>query len=121
MDRDHMPDSVDDDPACKDDDSSLRDCDFADPAYNSAQFNSIYYNPAISYTPAVNYDGTSRTNYTTWTAVPNDAYGIQFTGTIDLTTSYPDTVWCNTGSASAADRTAPFASGRCKRPIESGV
>ncbi len=121
MDRDHMPDSVDDDPACKDTGSNLQDCNFADPPYNSAQFNGIHYNPAITYTPAVNYDGTSRTNYTTWTAVPNDAYGIQFTGNIDLTTSYPDTVWCNTGSATTADRTAPFGSGKCKRPIQGGV
>ena len=121
MDRDYMPDSVDDDPACKNTGSNLQDCNFADPPYNSAQFNGIHYNPAITYTPAVNYDGTSRTNYTTWTAVPNDAYGIQFTGNIDLTTSYPDNVWCNTGSATTADRTAPFASGKCKRPIQGGV
>jgi type IV pilus assembly protein PilY1 len=121
MNRDHMPDSVDDDPACKDDSASLRDCDYADPPYNSAQFNGIYYNPTITYTPAVNYDGTSKTSYTTWTAVPNDAYGVQFTGTIDLTTSYPDSVWCNTFSPTTADRTAPFASGVCKRPIQGGV
>ncbi|HKQ25149.1 MAG TPA: PilC/PilY family type IV pilus protein [Burkholderiales bacterium] len=125
MDNDFMPDSVHEDPACKDDDATLRDCDFADPTYNSAQFNSIYYNPDITYTPAVNYDGTSRTSYTTWTAVPNDAYGIQFTGTIDLTTAYPDTVWCNadsgSGNISSTNRTPPFASGECKRPIQSGV
>ncbi len=84
MDRDYMPDSVSDDPACKDDDATLRTCSFADPAYNAALFNGMYYNPAITYTPAVNYDGTSRTSYTTWTAVPNDAYGVQFSGNIDL-------------------------------------
>src|SRR5882672_5599780 len=112
---DFMPDSVAIDPACRNTGSSLQTCNFADPAYNSAQFNGIHYNPAITYTPAVNYDGTSRTSYTTWTAVPNDAYGIQFTGTINLTAAYPDTVWCNTGSATIADRTAPFASGKCKR------
>ena len=121
MNRDHMPDSVNDDPACRDTGSNLQNCNLNDPPYNSAQFNGIYYNPAITYTPAVNYDGTSKTSYTTWTAVPNDAYGIQFTGTIDLTAAYSDTVWCNTGSASAADRTAPFASGKCKRPIQGGV
>ena len=122
MDRDHMPDSVDDDPGCKDDDGTLRDCDFADPAYNSAQFNGIYYNPAITYTPAVNYDGTSRTSYTTWTAVPNDAYGIQFTGTINLVTDYPDVVYCTTGSPTTAERTPPFTNATtCRLQIQGGV
>ena len=121
MNSDYMPDSVADDPACKANSATLGTCAFADPAYNSAQFNGIHYNPAITYTPAVNYDGTSKPSYTTWTAVPNDAYGVQFTGTIDLTTSYPDSVWCTTSSPTTSDRTAPFSSGVCKRPIQAGV
>ncbi|MFN0038143.1 MAG: hypothetical protein ACKVP2_01345, partial [Burkholderiales bacterium] len=121
MNRDYMPDWVDDDAACKRASATLTDCDYADPPFNSSAFNTIYYNPATTYTPAVNYDGTSRTSYTTWTAVPNDAYGVQFTGTIDLTTAYPDNVWCNTGSPSTADRTPPFASGVCRLPIVAGV
>jgi type IV pilus assembly protein PilY1 len=122
MGRDHMPDSVDDDPACKTNGSSLTDCDFGDPPYNSSAFNTIYYNPAITYTPAVNYDGTSRPSYTSpWTAVPQDAYGVQSTNNVNLTSDYGDYVWCNTSSPSTADRTAPFASGVCKRPIQSGV
>ena len=121
MNWDFMPDSVANDPACKSTGSSLQNCSFADPAYNSAQFNGIHYNPAITYTPAVNYDATSFPSYTTWTAVPNDAFGIQFSGTINLTTSYADTVWCNTSSPTTSDRTAPFASGICKRPIQGGV
>ncbi|MBI3526683.1 MAG: PQQ-binding-like beta-propeller repeat protein [Betaproteobacteria bacterium] len=121
MNWDFMPDSVDFDPACKSTGSSLTNCSFADPPHNSAQFNGIYYNPTITYTPAVNYDGTSFPSYTTWTAVPNDAFGIQFSGTIDLTTAYPDTVWCNTNSPTTSDLTAPFASGVCKRPIQAGV
>ena len=121
MNWDFMPDSVAGDPACKDTGGSLRNCNFADPAYNSAQFNGIHYNPAITYIPAVFYDGTSYPSYTTWTAVPNDAFGIQFSGTINLTNAYPDNVWCNTGSPSTSDLTAPFASGKCKRPIQGGV
>ncbi len=121
MNWDFMPDSVASDPACKSTGSNLNTCGFADPAYNSAQFNGIHYNPSITYTPAVNYDGTSYPSYTTWTAVKNDAYDIQFTGTINLTAAYPDTVWCNTSSPSTSDRTAPFASGVCKRPIQGGV
>jgi type IV pilus assembly protein PilY1 len=122
MDRDHMPDSVDDDRACKANGSTLTDCNFSDPPYNSANFNGIYYDPTVTYTPAVNFDGTSRASYTTWTAVPNDAYGIQFTGTIDLTTAYPDTVWCNTSSPSDAQRTPPFTNTSvCRHPIQGGV
>ena len=118
---DFMPDSVSTDPACKDTGSSLRNCSFADPAYNSAQFNGVHYNPAITYIPAVKYDGTSYPSSTVWTAVPNDAFGIQSTGTIDLTAAYPDTIWCNTSSLTILDMTAPFASGKCKRPIQAGV
>jgi Tfp pilus tip-associated adhesin PilY1 len=121
MDWDYMPDSVSNDPACKTTGSSLTSCNFADPPYNAPQFNGVAYNPAITYMPAVYYDGTSYPSYTTWTAVPNDAYGIQFSGTIDLTSAYPDNVWCNTNSPTTADRTAPFASGKCARPIQGGV
>jgi len=120
MNSDFMPDSVAGDPACKDTGSSLQNCNFGDPPYNSAQFNGIYYSPDITYTPAVNYDGTSYASYTTWTAVPNDAFGIQFSGTTDLTLNYPDNVWCNTSSPSNADRSPPF-SGACRQPIQAGV
>ena len=39
--------------------ATLNNCEFADPSFNSAQFNTIYYNPTITYTPPVKYDGTS--------------------------------------------------------------
>ena len=123
---DFMPDSIGNktggEPACKGTGSSLALCsDSSDPPRASNLSNGIYYNPAITYIPAVNYDGTSYPSYTTWTAVKNDAYDIQLPGTIDLTTAYPDTVWCNTNKPKAADLTAPFASGKCKTPIEGGV
>jgi len=121
MNWDYMPDSVSNDNACKTTGSSLTPCNFADPPYNANQYNGVAYSPAITYVPAVYYDGTSYPSYTTWTAVPNDAWGIQFSGTINLTSAYPDTVWCNTGSPTTADRTAPFASGKCARPIQGGV
>ena len=37
MNWDFMPDSVDFDPACKDNAATLRTCNFADPAHNSTQ------------------------------------------------------------------------------------
>jgi type IV pilus assembly protein PilY1 len=64
------------------------------PPFLSSDFNSVAYSPAITYTPPLNADGTSKTSQTTWTAVKNDAYNIQNTSSIDLTTQYPDTAWC---------------------------
>lgn len=117
MDWDYMPDHVNDS-MCKGSGSSLSQCQAGDPPYFSPDFNGVYYNPDITYSPAINADGTSRTSYTTWTAVPKDAYGIQFTGTTDLTTGYTDTIWCNTSSPTTSDRTPPFSSGKCKQPVQ---
>jgi type IV pilus assembly protein PilY1 len=54
-------------------------------------FNGVAYNPAITYTPPVLYNADGTLNTTTypniaspWTAVENDAYGIQSTGTTNL-------------------------------------
>jgi type IV pilus assembly protein PilY1 len=41
--------------------------------YNSA-YNTQFYNPNISYTPAVDYVGNSLGSQTTWTSVKNDAF-----------------------------------------------
>lgn len=54
-------------------------------------FNGVYYNPAITYAPPLNYDGTPRLNMTSantvgWTKVPFDAYGIQIEGSNNTTT-----------------------------------
>lgn len=125
MNNNYMPDSVTGN-YCRDTDldGALDNCDFASPPFNSAQFNSIYYNPTITYTPPAKYDGTSYISYNTnarWQSVPNDAYGVQFSGTTNLLTDYPDVIWCNTNSPTDADRTPPFSSGKCKRPIQAGV
>ncbi|MDD5384647.1 MAG: PilC/PilY family type IV pilus protein [Gallionella sp.] len=54
-------------------------------------FNGVAYNPAITYTPPVLYNADGTLNTTTypnipspWTAVKNDAYGVQSTGTSNL-------------------------------------
>ncbi len=124
MDRDYMPDSVPGD-YCRDDDATLNNCSFGMPAYNASQFNTLAYNPDIVYTPPTQYDGTSYTSYNTnalWQAVPNDGFGIQFTGTINLLKDYPDIVYCTTGSPTTTQRTAPFTNATtCRRPIQGGV
>ena len=55
--------------------------------YRNSRFNGIYYDPAVTYTPPVTYSGSSYTSYTSWTAVPVDAYGVESTSTVNLTTS----------------------------------
>jgi type IV pilus assembly protein PilY1 len=121
----YMPDYVNDSNKCKTTGTAAStannfftaNCQFGDPAYNTRDFNSIYYNPEITYTPGVNADGSLKTAMTSantagWTSVPNDAYGITFTGNTTLvptsaTTGYPDRVWCNTTSL-PADLTDPL-------------
>lgn len=78
----------------------------------ASDFNNVYYNPAITYIPPRNADGTSRTamdcagsggsvsgtNCTGgWASVRLDAYGVQeaATTTANLLTSYPDVQWCS--------------------------
>lgn len=67
------------------------------PPFHSHDFNSVYYNPAITYTPPNNSDGTSKTSYSGTGAVPWDGYGVQYSSsqTITLTSGYPDVEWCN--------------------------
>ncbi|MDH4323103.1 MAG: PilC/PilY family type IV pilus protein, partial [Betaproteobacteria bacterium] len=84
-------------------DGSPDACIFGDPAYNSADFNSVYYNPALRYRPALNADGTemasqNKANTASWTAVLSNPY--QSTSTDNLVTGYQDRVWCqNQGDA----------------------
>ncbi len=86
------------------------------PVHNSA-LNHLYYNPILTYDPAVRSDATSypqmtAANTTNWTRVPADAWAptIQY---VDLTASVTVGQWCNsdwtqgnnlaTGTAFATD------------------
>ncbi|RZI43158.1 hypothetical protein EGT07_09945 [Herbaspirillum sp. HC18] len=74
------------------DDSGSMDWDYLPDWANSnttslfanSDYNSIYYNPAITYTPPLKANGTSWPSQTTWTAVRDDAYQVQSTGTTNL-------------------------------------
>lgn len=55
--------------------------------YVSNQCNGIYYNPAITYSPPVNSSGTAYAN-SSFTSAPNDGYGVQATGSTDLSTAF---------------------------------
>src|SRR5688572_12894526 len=110
---------------------NINQCRPGDPPYNSPDFNTIYYNPAIYYRPALNYDGTEMPNQDAvntadWTKVRTDEFNVEnwdqlvdanqdgFYNTfgpnepalraatdVDLATGYPDRVWC-TATADAA-------------------
>lgn len=73
------------------------------PPFLAAGFNGMAYDPTITYKPPAKADGTywpsqDRSFTNGWTSVKNDAYNIQNTGSIDLTTQYPDTEWCTTAT-----------------------
>lgn len=87
-------------------------CVVGDVPYMNSDLNSQYYNPAIRYTPGVNADGTSRGDQTTFTNVRTDSYNKQNTTQLlttanyaDLTTSYPDRVWCTKQNPTASELT----------------
>ena len=78
------------------------------PPWYSSQFNTIYYNPRVTYLRATNSDGTLMTNYgSPWTSVRIN--GFVGSSTINLTTSYPELVYC----LSATD--SPTDAARCRR------
>lgn len=89
-------------------------CVVGDVPYMNSDMNSQYYNPAIRYMPGVNADGTSKGDQSTSTSVKTDAYNKQNTTqlltsatSIDITTQYPDRIWCTTRTPSAADMINP--------------
>ena len=125
---DYMPDYVNDSNKCKASSGTFSNtCAFGDPPYNTNEFNSIYYNPAITYTPRLDGLGAEKPSMTRaytsdWTQVDVDAYGIQKTDQlgnnigsnrislvpdIPRTVGYPDRVWCSSSYSGPADLTNP--------------
>lgn len=105
MDWDYLPDWVVDNTYCKDSNDRVYGqgglgCygSYGDqrgmPPFHNADFNSIYYNPAITYTVPKNYDGSNKTSYSGTSAVPWDGYYVQSSDTLTITTGYPDIEWC---------------------------
>ncbi len=95
----YMPDYVENS-YCKKN-TSLQSCEEGDPPYYTAAFNGIYYDPTIVYSPPVEASGTTKAGHNGWLAssgtftnVPVDGYGVLSTSTRNLTTQYPERVWC---------------------------
>lgn len=110
MDWSYLPDWVNTN-LCKSGDGSYTRSCMNQPPYRSPDFNGVYYNPAITYHPPVNADGSSRPNQTTWTWVKNDAYGIQSTGSTNLVSYYSDMEWCT----DAVDKNENYTYADCLR------
>ena len=80
---------------CLNDDNGNNTCFAGDPPYYAPQFNFVAYNPTITYSPGVNYDGSSRGSMASpWTTVPVDQY-TSSSGTINLTNAFPEQAYVN--------------------------
>lgn len=126
MDWNWMPDYTASSSHCRRTDSkSLTACQEGDPPWYLSSYNKVYYNPLINYDPPKNADGTSKTSYTTWTSVPVDGYGVQSSSTINLVTSYPERVACNTatpsGTAARPSTGDLIDTGVCKPQIDTAA
>ncbi|MBL8517331.1 MAG: pyrrolo-quinoline quinone [Betaproteobacteria bacterium] len=73
---------------------------YGEAGYYSAQFNQIYYNPNISYTPAVNYAGVSYGDMNP-SAARRDYY--LDASTVNLVNQLTELFYCKTDSPSAAE------------------
>ena len=117
-----MPDYVDDGNKCKGTGTSGEfnaNCSLGDPPFNTNFFNTLAYNPTITYSPPVESTGVERISMNTantaaWTVVPRDAYGVYSSANdslrpslIDASKGYQDKVWCNTNTATALDLINP--------------
>lgn len=104
--RNFMPDQVGlSDEVCKTCTSSScnvadRSCSAGHPPFYASQFNTLYYNPRVTYKPGVNSTGASLGN-----ANPNNALDDPYSGSPsakDAVTTWTDIYWCTTSSPSTA-------------------
>jgi type IV pilus assembly protein PilY1 len=115
----HMPDEVGDSSSlsCKFCDAAdgsclvagMR-CDDGHPPYYAPAFNTIYYNPQITYKPGVDSLGVSLGNASS-TAAKSDAYD-SGSSTKNLTTGWRDVAWCDTDARIGSELTGGTV---CKR------
>lgn len=90
------------------------------PPFNAPDFNKQYYNPAITYTPPVYYDGTSYpamdgTETADWTEVPSDKFGQDKINMLNQTadpnsdlTKFPDKKWCKPSTSDCKTNDVTF-------------
>ncbi len=74
------------------------------PPWYSAQINTIYYNPQVTYPPAITGAGVQMTSYgAPWTNVRVDHF--TSSATINLVSGYPEIVYCKNSSDNPYDTT----------------
>jgi type IV pilus assembly protein PilY1 len=98
-----------------------------DPPVRSSSYNGVFYEPSATYRPGKKADGTDlpcegvdTTCGAPWTSVYSNGFagypGVNSSTTIDLTTSYPDTVWCwKAGPTALEKQTADTNGSVCRR------
>ena len=72
------------------------------PPFAVQDFNFIYYDPTVTYTPGVTSTGASMGAQNTFTAVKTNPY--VSSSTVNLVTSYPDYLWCSVSSPTSAQK-----------------
>ena len=76
------------------------------PPVLATEFNTMYYNPQITYRPGKDGAGADLPSYgSPWTSVPNNAYAATPTN-FDVTTEYPEAVFCTASNSTPTDNTA---------------
>src|SRR6185436_7226222 len=102
MDSDYLPDYVNDSNKCMVRSGGNTTCTIGDPPWNvggANGFSGVAYDPMLNYKPGLKSDGTTvRPSPLTVTSVPNDAYGVQFSGTTNITTGVQDLRYCNSNN-----------------------
>jgi hypothetical protein len=98
-----------------------------DPPVRSANYNAAFYDPSAFYRAGKKSDGTDlpcegsdTTCGAPWTAVYQNGFanypGSNTGGTIDLTTGYPDSVWCWKSSTTTTEKQTADSNGSvCRR------
>lgn len=76
-------------------------CQEGVPPFFAPQFNTVYYNPATTYSPGVDYLNISLGNQTL-TSARNNPYSATDTSTLDLSTNYTEIYWCTTNAPTVA-------------------
>ncbi len=87
-----------------DPDSSSNDAPtaYGEAPFYASTFNRIWYNPNITYAPAIDFEGNSLGNATP-TLAADDAY--LGTAKTNLVSGFNEVIYCNTGSPTGADLT----------------
>jgi type IV pilus assembly protein PilY1 len=134
----YTPDYVQNVDLCRDidGDRALEQCDWGDPIFSSASFNTQYYDPSITYLPGYDpalaapaatpaYLGHSNmVNYNTpalWAAAQLDPYSSNTpNGAQNLVFGNTDVVYCSTNNPNNTQKFA-LPNTTCKDPVDTGV